>query len=163
MLETCSDLMRRAYDAEFITVRDGNISVAWHDRDHFWITPSGIRKPDLQPNMWKKIDKATGKSLEYTDISANLYPSGELPLHWGLQKNLPHNEECRVVVHLHPTYTVAAMHRGLVLEDLVNHFPELGRLSYGPIINVGRTLITGSPLSLKASWIRCCASNLDVM
>ena len=70
--------MRRAYDANFITVRDGNISIAHHDRGHFWITPSGIRKPDLQPNMWKKIDSKTGKALEYTEISTNLYPSGEL-------------------------------------------------------------------------------------
>jgi ribulose-5-phosphate 4-epimerase/fuculose-1-phosphate aldolase len=127
MLETCSDLMRRAYDANFITVRDGNISIAHHDRDHFWITPSGIRKPDLQPNMWKKISSKTGESLEYTDISANLTPSGELPLHWGLQKTLPADSDTRVVVHLHPTYTVAAMHKGLALEDLVNDFPELGR------------------------------------
>ena len=127
MLETCSDLMRRAYDANFITVRDGNISIAHHDRDHFWLTPSGIRKPDLQPNMWKKINSATGASMDYTDISANLNPSGELPLHWGLQKQLPAGTETRVVVHLHPTYTVAAMHRGLSLEDLVNDFPELGR------------------------------------
>jgi ribulose-5-phosphate 4-epimerase/fuculose-1-phosphate aldolase len=127
MLETCSDLMRRAYDANFITVRDGNISIAHHDRGHFWITPSGIRKPDLQPNMWKKIDSKTGKALEYTEISTNLYPSGELPLHFGLQKTLPHNIETRVVVHLHPTYTVAAMHRGLDLHHLVNYFPELGR------------------------------------
>jgi len=127
MLETCSDLMRRAYDANFITVRDGNISIAHHDRNHFWITPSGIRKPDLQPNMWKKIDSKTGKTLDYTEISANLHPSGELPLHWGLQKNLPANIETRVIVHLHPTYTVAAMHKGLDLTSLVNHFPELGR------------------------------------
>lgn len=127
MLETCSDLMRRAYDANFITVRDGNISVAWHDRDHFWITPSGIRKPDLQPNMWKKVDKSTGESLAYTDISKNLKPSGELPLHWGLQRNLPKGLDSRVVVHLHPTYCVAAMHRGLKLEELVHDFPELGR------------------------------------
>jgi L-fuculose-phosphate aldolase len=128
MLETCSDLMRRAYDANFITARDGNISISHYDRDHFWITPSGIRKPDLQPNMWKKIDKQDpDKNLIFTDISDNLKPSGELPLHYNLQKTLPKGHETRVVVHLHPTYIVAAMHRGLKLEDLVNDFPELGR------------------------------------
>lgn len=127
MLETCSDLMRRAYETNFMTVRDGNISIAHHDRDHFWITPSGVRKPDLLPSMWKKIDSKSGKSLPYTDISANLTPSGELPLHWGLQRVLPEGIETRVVVHLHPTYIVAAMHRGLRLEELVDHFPELGR------------------------------------
>ena len=127
MLETCSDLMRRAYNANFITARDGNISVAHYDRDHFWVTPSGIRKPDLQPNMWKKINKETAECEIFTDISSNLKASGELPLHWNLQKTLPDNIDTRVVVHLHPTYIVAALHRGLILNDLVNDFPELGR------------------------------------
>lgn len=129
MLETCSDLMRRAYDYNWITVRDGNISTRFHDRDHFWITPSGIRKPDLQPNLWKKIDARSGETLPYTDISDNLKPSGELPLHFGLQRTLPAGLESRVVVHLHPTYIVAAMHRGIALDVLVNDFPELGRYS----------------------------------
>lgn len=137
MLETCSDLMRKAYDLNWITARDGNISVRWHDRDHFWITPSGVRKPELQPAMWKKIGfsvaSGTGSAdlipveLPYTDLSTNLKPSGELPLHFGLQKNLPQGQDVRVVVHLHPTYIVAAMHKGLKLEELVNDFPELGR------------------------------------
>ena len=34
-----------------------------------------------------------------------------------------------MVVHLHPTYIVAAMHRGIALETLVDDFPELGRYS----------------------------------
>jgi ribulose-5-phosphate 4-epimerase/fuculose-1-phosphate aldolase len=133
MLETCSDLMEKAYDRNWITVRDGNISLRFADRDHFWITPSGIRKPDLQPNMWKKLsietqDDGSPIELDYTDISANLRPSGEFPLHYGLQKNIA-DWETRVVVHLHPTYTVAAMHRGLELHRLVDEFPELGRYS----------------------------------
>lgn len=137
MLETCSDLMRKAYDLNWITARDGNISLRWHDRDHFWITPSGVRKPELQPAMWKKIGfnlvSGVGKVefeptvQPYTELSQNLKPSGELPLHFGLQKTLPAGIDVRVVVHLHPTYIVAAMHKGLKLEELVNDFPELGR------------------------------------
>ena len=133
MLETCSDLMREAYKRNWITARDGNISVRWHDRDHFWITPSAIRKPDLQPAMWKKMiveeqdGKKTTRVVSYTDISFGLTPSGELPLHFGLQKTLPANTETRVVVHLHPTYTIAAMHREVNLATLVDSFPELGR------------------------------------
>jgi L-fuculose-phosphate aldolase len=66
--------------------------------------------------------------LEYTDISHNLRPSGELPLHFGLQKELgQHANNVRVVVHLHPTYCVAAMHRGIELGELVRDFPELSR------------------------------------
>lgn len=136
MLETCSDLMRVAYERNWITARDGNISVRWADRDHFWITPSGIRKTELSPSLFKKISVETGYDMRYTDVSHGLRPSGELPMHWQLQKVMPEHIGERVIVHLHPTYIVAAMHRGLDLNLLVKSFPELGRYTkVGP--NVG--------------------------
>jgi L-fuculose-phosphate aldolase len=64
----------------------------------------------------------------YTDISANLRPSGEIPLHFGLQQAMgQHRDDVRVVVHLHPTYCVAAMHCGIELSSLADDFPELSR------------------------------------
>ena len=64
----------------------------------------------------------------YTDISANLKPSGELPLHLGLQRKMgQHSDEVRVVVHLHPTYCIAAMHAGVDLSTVSAEFPELNR------------------------------------
>jgi L-fuculose-phosphate aldolase len=38
-----------------------------------------------------------------------------------------HSNDVRVVVHLHPTYCVAAMHRGIELATLARQFPELSR------------------------------------
>jgi len=35
--------------------------------------------------------------------------------------------EVRVVLHFHPTYTVAAMYAGIQLPDLLKEFPELSR------------------------------------
>jgi L-fuculose-phosphate aldolase len=140
--------MREAYKRNWITARDGNISVRWHDRDHFWITPSAIRKPDLQPAMWKKMiveeqdGKKTTRELSYTDLSDGLRPSGELPLHFGIQKTLPAQTETRVVVHLHPTYCIAAMHKKIDLHTLVEHFPELGRYT-----KVGPTVPDVAPIS----------------
>lgn len=134
MLETISDTMRRAYQLNWITARDGNISVRYPERDHFWCTPSGIRKTELSPSLFKKID-LEGNVLEYTAVSAGLKPSGELPMHLKLQKNLPICEE-RVVIHLHPTYITAAMHRGIQLDTLVDSFPELSRYTrVGPNVN----------------------------
>jgi L-fuculose-phosphate aldolase len=66
--------------------------------------------------------------LVYTDISEKLKPSGELPLHFGLQKKLgQHSNDVRVVVHLHPTYCIAAMHAGIDLSTISKTFPELNR------------------------------------
>jgi ribulose-5-phosphate 4-epimerase/fuculose-1-phosphate aldolase len=130
MLETICDIMTDAYKRNWITSRDGNVSIRHHDRDHFYITPSGVRKQTLQPDQFKKIGIKDDWFFEmpYTDISSKLQPSGEIPLHFGLQKRLgQHAEEVRVVVHVHPTYCVAAMHAGIDLSTITNDFPELSR------------------------------------
>jgi L-fuculose-phosphate aldolase len=142
MLETICETMVSAYNRNWITSRDGNVSIRHHDRDHFYITPSGIRKQTMQPELFKKIKIIKTLSigelkneylydyeeLPYTDISKNLRPSGEIPLHFGLQKEMgQHADDVRVVMHFHPTYTVAAMHKGIELNRLVKEFPELGR------------------------------------
>jgi L-fuculose-phosphate aldolase len=142
MLETCCDILVDAYKRNWITSRDGNISIRHHDRDHFYITPSGVRKQNMQPEMfkkiaiWKTINSGSGSAslnyswsvVEQTDLSGNLQPSGEMPLHFGLQKELgQHKDDVRVVVHVHPTYCVAAMHAGIDLSTIVDSFPELSR------------------------------------
>jgi ribulose-5-phosphate 4-epimerase/fuculose-1-phosphate aldolase len=131
MLETICEVMVDAYKRNWITSRDGNVSIRHHDRDHFYITPSGVRKQTLQPDQFKKI-RIVGsmlfQELEYTDISANLKPSGELPLHLGLQRKMgQHSDDVRVVVHVHPTYCIAAMHAGIDLSTISSSFPELNR------------------------------------
>ena len=142
MLETICDILVDAYKRNWITSRDGNVSIRHHDRDHFYITPSGVRKNTLQPDqfkkikIWRGINSGTGVGVFnysweeefYTNISANLKPSGEIPLHFGLQKEMgQHSKDVRVVVHVHPTYCVAAMHAGIQLNELVKDFPELSR------------------------------------
>ena len=142
MLETICEVLVEAYDRNWITSRDGNVSIRHHDRDHFYITPSGVRKQTLQPDQFKKIaivknmstefaDTHTNYSwheLEYSDISRGLRPSGEIPLHFGLQREMgQHSDDVRVVMHLHPTYCVAAMHAEIDLGSIVADFPELSR------------------------------------
>jgi ribulose-5-phosphate 4-epimerase/fuculose-1-phosphate aldolase len=140
MLETISEIFEEGYKRNWITARDGNASIRWHDRDHMYLTPTGIRKQTLQPEMFIKWDLLGHKALPFTDISKGLLPSGEMPLHYGLQKNI--NTEVRVVLHMHPTYTVAAMYSGIELSDLVNEFPELGRYT-----RVGKNVGNVPPIS----------------
>jgi L-fuculose-phosphate aldolase len=131
MLETICEVLEDAYKRNWITSRDGNVSIRHHDRDHFYITPSGVRKQTLQPDQFKKIKIISNLMWVeefYTDISKNLKPSGEIPLHFGLQKNMgQHSGEVRVVVHVHPTYCIAAMHAGIDLGTVSSAFPELNR------------------------------------
>jgi ribulose-5-phosphate 4-epimerase/fuculose-1-phosphate aldolase len=170
MLETICEVLEDAYKRNWITSRDGNVSIRHHDRDHFYITPSGVRKQTLQPDQFKKIaidrtinsGHGTGvyaynwRDLPYTDISANLTPSGEIPLHFGLQRELgQHHGEVRVVVHVHPTYCIAAMHAGIDLSTISKSFPELNRYTkVAP--NVGDV----NPISQElADW---CFENLQL-
>jgi L-fuculose-phosphate aldolase len=137
MLETISDIFKEAYNRGWITARDGNASVRFIEQPYFFITPSGVRKQFLQPEMFKKIEVKEGyygqpptrtythEVTNYTDISANLKPSGEFPMHFGLQKQI--STQSRVVLHMHPTYTVAAMYKGIDLQKLLLEFPELSR------------------------------------
>ena len=168
MLETCCDILVDAYKRNWITSRDGNISIRHHDRDHFQITPSGVRKQTLQPDQFKKIrlvDQVNPvppfltKSWQedhYTDISANLKPSGEMPLHFGLQKEMgQHSNDVRVVVHVHPTYCIAAMHAGIDLSTISDSFPELNRYTRGAP-NVGDV----APISQELA--DACHSNLGL-
>jgi ribulose-5-phosphate 4-epimerase/fuculose-1-phosphate aldolase len=138
MLETICEVMLDAYQRNWITSRDGNCSLRYHDRDHFYITPSGVRKQTLQPDQFKKIrilHNYYGQpptpwyghdTMKYTDISEKLKPSGELPLHFGLQREIG-DSEVRVVLHVHPTYCIAAMHAGIDLSTVSQSFPELNR------------------------------------
>jgi len=131
MLETICDILVEAYKRNWITSRDGNISIRHHDRDHFYVTPSGVRKQTMQPDQFKKIKIIPGpvtlwQEMPYSNISIGLKPTGEMPLHFGLQKKI-HTDEVRVVTHIHPTYIVAAMHAGIELSALVKDFPELSR------------------------------------
>ena len=159
MLETICEVLEDAYKRNWITSRDGNVSIRHHDRDHFYITPSGVRKQTLQPDQFKKIkivDSSTWEEQFYTDISANLKPSGEIPLHFGLQRAMgQHSNDVRVVVHLHPTYCVAAMHAGIELGSIAKQFPELSRYTK-VAYNVGDV----SPISQElADW---CHENLKL-
>ena len=138
MLETICDIMIDAYKRNWITSRDGNVSIRHHGRDHFYVTPSGVRKQTLQPDQFKKIgfsrsEHTVAVELPYTDISTNLRPSGELPMHFELQTKI--DTEVRVIMHFHPTYTTAAMYAGIDLPSLLDEFPELSRYTtVGPTV-----------------------------
>lgn len=123
MLTSMGDLMREAHRRNWITTRDGNISV--RRKNSFYITPSGGRKAIIQPEHIIKAKVLKDGSLDWIDRIGGK-PSGELEMHRLLQTTECFSG-CRSVVHLHPTYTIAAMHAGWNLEELAAQFPEVSR------------------------------------
>ena len=134
MLTAMGDVMREAYKRNWITTRDGNISLKRKNSNILYITPSGVRKTIIHPESIVKM-----KIVEGVLILDDLNPSGELQMHWNIQRS---TKKTRAVVHLHPTYCVAAMHAGLCLKKIVKPFPELYRYT-----RVGKNVSAHPPLT----------------
>lgn len=120
MLTAIGDVMREAYKRGWITTRDGNCSVRMRNRPYLYITPSGWRKTIIHPEHVVKI-KIKEDELIFNPSDR---PSGELWMHWNLLKN---SNKTQAVLHLHPTYCVAAMYKGWDLKHIVKDFPEVFR------------------------------------
>lgn len=147
MLDTMADVMKLAYDRGWITTRDGNVSLRRAHTPYLYITPTGARKQNLTSEQMIKLKfpespetttpwkEMTRVSDEYQDKIVGLKPSGELPFHYLLQQKI--NTSNRVVLHLHCTYTVAAIRRGIQLNSLLKDFPELSGLTrVGPNVPI---------------------------
>jgi L-fuculose-phosphate aldolase len=74
-------------------------------------------------------------------------------MHFALQKEI--NTDTRVVLHLHPTYTTAAMYKGIDLTTLSDNFPELSRYT-----KVGKTVPAFLPLTQELA--DACVRNLEL-
>ncbi len=120
MLTAIGDVMREAYKRGWITTRDGNCSVRMRNRPFVYITPSGWRKTIIHPEHIVKMKIKKGNLV----LNPSDRPSGELWMHWNLLKD---SKKTRSVLHLHPTYTLAAMYKGWQLPDIVRNFPEVFR------------------------------------
>jgi len=123
MLTAIGDVMREAHKRGWITTRDGNCSLRRSSQEMFYITPSGVRKTTIIPETVVRMPVFQGKLVTRGSNVATT-PSGELEMHWLLQKC---HSTTRAVLHLHPTYTIAAMRKGYQLNELAAEFPEVYR------------------------------------
>jgi L-fuculose-phosphate aldolase len=161
MLTSMGDLMREAHRRGWITTRDGNISV--RRKDSFYITPSGGRKAIIHPEHILKA-KVVKSNLFFVESGPKSRPSGELEMHRLLQTT-DCFKGCRSVVHLHPTYTIAAMHKGFNLQELASEFPEVSRYTkVGPnvrVLPVTSNILAEETFSAMTSLHEGCISILD--
>lgn len=159
MLDSICDVMKIAHNKSWISTRDGNASFRRKDEDFLYVTPSGVRKQNMNSEMMIKL-KLDDSKLGYSRVLDNiqekiigLEPTGELLLHILLQSNLPNN---RVVLHLHPTYIIAAMHANLDLQKLSSDFPEINRYT-----RVGPTVPETPPISVALANAATHSLNLN--
>jgi L-fuculose-phosphate aldolase len=156
MLDIACDVLKESYKRNWITSLDGNFSFKRSGEKHMYVTPSGVRKHLLSEELLIKISipDLSRKWFESPDqkFCKGLLPTGELPMHHNLQKDY---DGCRFVLHLHPTYTIAAMKKGVYLSSLSKEFPELKRYT-----RVGPNVPAIEPVSLELSKAVCSAFNI---
>lgn len=130
MITAIGDVLREAYKRGWITTRDGNVSV--RRGNDFYISPSGVRKVNVFPETVLKA-KVFGDILTWETV-AGARPSGEIEMHRMLQ-TVGFGRKARSVLHLHPTYILAAIHAGWDLQRLAKEFPEVSRYTkVGPTV-----------------------------
>lgn len=150
MLNAICNVLKEAYKRNWISTKDGNASFRRKCEPILYITPSGVKKEQLTSDMMIKLefgkaqDTSPWLSMKRVNdksqiLIKELNPSGELAFHSLLQQTI---EENRVVLHLHPTYTVAAMYAGIDLVELSKEFPELNRYT-----KVGQSVPMVEPIS----------------
>lgn len=169
MLDTICDVLKAAYERNWISTRDGNASFRRQNEPYLYVTPSGVRKQHLNAEMMIKLKMHDLESNDDLHTSLNkiervdddyqrkiigLHPTGELPLHFLLQKKLSENN--RVVLHLHPTYITSAMYAGIDLQKLATQFPEINRYT-----KIGPTVPMIPPISEELAWASIKALNLN--
>ena len=135
MLTAIGDVMRRVYERGWITTRDGNISMRKREGKYLYITPSGWRKTIVHPEHVVRVeivkDPLTGELTP--KIREGQQPSGELWMHWNLQRD---GTRTRTVVHVHATHIVAAIYAGIDFQAISAEFPEISRYTkVGPTVS----------------------------
>jgi ribulose-5-phosphate 4-epimerase/fuculose-1-phosphate aldolase len=149
MLDSVCDVLKEAYARGWISARDGNASVRLIHEDFFHTTPSGVRKHKLDSESFFEIGFDEHDRPCVLDKNKPGQPTGEILLHAALQRRTLEN---RVVLHLHPTYLIAALYKGLNLEILpeINRYTKVGP-SVGIIPPISRELAQAATEALNLS------------
>lgn len=101
------DIGKRVYEKGFVAANDGNISVRISENE-FLITPTGISKGFMTPEMIIKVD-GDGNVLE-----GDNKPTSEMKMHLLIYKERP---DIHAVVHVHPPHATAFAIAGIPLDQ----------------------------------------------
>ncbi|WHY80029.1 class II aldolase/adducin family protein [Neobacillus sp. WH10] len=103
------DIGRRIYDKGFVAANDGNISIRINENE-FLITPTGVSKGTLTPEMIIKVD-GQGNVLD-----GDYRPTSEMKMHLLVYQERP---DIQAVVHVHPPYATAFAIAGIPLDQAI--------------------------------------------
>lgn len=141
--------MKRLYQRDLITCRDGNISFKPKNANYFLITAGSVLKSQMTKEQIIKVHF----DQEHTWIKDDsIYkPSRELNLHYYIQRQTRNKEENTFVVHSHPPNAIAYMgvkeHENQQLGSIQKYFPEMNVGTIGknvPFFDAGTNELANS-------------------
>ena len=107
--ELC-EIGRRIYNDGFVAANDGNFSVKV-DEDTYFVTPTGVSKGYMTPDMICKVDK----NLNLKE-PCKWKPSSEFKMHLRVYQERP---DVNAVVHAHPPIATSFAIAGIPLDKLI--------------------------------------------
>lgn len=122
--ETLCQVCLLLYQRGYVVSNDGNVSV-WIGEDQVLITPSGVSKGQLTPDMLVVCD------LEGRVLAGHLHPSSESAMHLLVYRERP---DVGAVVHAHPPAATAfsICRRPLAQHYLTETISGLGEVPVAP-------------------------------
>ncbi|HWU34708.1 MAG TPA: class II aldolase/adducin family protein [Methylovorus sp.] len=153
MITAICDVLKECYNRGWISTRDGNGSVRRKNENWIYVTPSGSKKHRLEAESLIKLEFQPDHSLVRLNPEEGGKPSGEIELHRRLLMEIP---DTRSIIHVHPTYTIAAMYAGLDLQALSLDFPEIHRYT-----RVAPNVPNVPAISLELAMATCQALDLQ--
>lgn len=109
MKKAICDVGKRMYEKSLVVANDGNIS--WRiSENEVLITPSGVCKADMTPDMILKMD------MEGNILEGSGRASGEVGMHLRVYAASPQR---KAVVHAHPSFATAFAVTNLPLDKII--------------------------------------------
>ena len=102
-----STIMKYLFSNKLISARDGNVSFKPKNEDHFFISPSQVKKNNIHPDDVIQVNFDYAGNLQYS--SERCSPSREIYMHSFLLSNEIYKNKDVFVVHAHPPNIISYM------------------------------------------------------
>lgn len=128
------DCMKNLYNSKYITARDGNVSFKPKNANFFYISPSSIKKNEIDEDQiikiyFKKSDIIFPNKLNYNFVynNNNYKPSKELLMHSIFLTDEIFKDEDIFLVHAHPPNIISytGLNKSNELKNIKKIFPEV--------------------------------------
>ena len=127
--EIICDIGRKMYQKHFVAANDGNLTIRV-SKDAIIMTPTGISKGDLTPEMLLKVD------MEGNILRGVFKPTSEMPMHLRIYRE---DDNIMSTAHAHPVFLSCFANMGAELDLALTPATAAisGKIQVAPFCNPG--------------------------